>query len=104
MPLFPNNKFNYLKDYKLNNIINETNNSTNNNYSIISTKDKLYLNTYKNSTFSDNRELLESNDNITLSKLYKELQENANKMFEYYKNSQKMEEIPNIVLYYCSNN
>ena len=38
IPFFPNNKFNYSKYYKLNNIMNE-----NNNYSLISTQDKLNL-------------------------------------------------------------
>ena len=85
MPFFPNNKFNYLKSYKLNNIINENNNSINNNYSIISTKNKLNLNAYKNSSFSDNRELLKNNDDITLSKLYKKLKENANKILNIIK-------------------
>ena len=103
MPFFSNNKFNYLKSFKVNNIINENNNYINKDYSIISTKDKLNLNAYNNDSFSDNRELLENNDNITLYKLYKKLQENANKMFEFYKNRKKIDEIPKIILYYCSN-
>ena len=103
MPFFSNNSFNYLKSDKSNNIIYENKNYMNKNYPIISTKDKLNLNAYKKNYLSDDRELLENNDNITLYKLYKKVQENANKMFEYYKNNQKIDEIPKIILYYCSN-
>ena len=98
IPFFPNNKFNYSKYYKLNNIMNE-----NNNYSFISTQDKLNLNVYKRNSFSDNRELLEKNDNITLYKLNKKMQESVNKMFEYYKVNQKMDELPKVIVYYSSN-
>ena len=98
IPFFPNNKFNYSKYYKLNNIMNE-----NNNYSFISTQDKLNFNVYKRNSFSDNRELLEKNDNITLYKLNKKMQESVNKMFEYYKVNQKMDELPKVIVYYSSN-
>ena len=99
IPFFSNNKFYYLKSDRFNNIIYENKRFMNKDYSIISTKDK--LNSYKNNCLSDDRELLENNDNI--HNLYKKVQEIANKMFEYYKNSKKIDEISKIILYYCSN-
>ena len=75
----------------------------NNNHSLISTKDKLNINVYKQNSFSENRELLKNNDYITLYKLNKKIQESVNKMFDYYKFNQKMDEIPKIIVYYSSN-
>ena len=75
----------------------------NNNHSLISTKDKLNINVYKQNSFSENRELLKNNDYITLYKLNKKIQESVNKMFDYYKFNQKMDEIPKIIVYYISN-
>ena len=75
----------------------------NNNHSLISTKDKLNINVYKQNSFSENRELLKNNDYITLYKLNKKIQESVNKMFDYYKFNQKMDEIQKIIVYYSSN-
>ena len=54
----------------------------------------------KPNKFSDNIELLESNDHITL---YKKIKESVNKMVDSYKSCQKYEGIPPIILYYSSN-
>ena len=55
----------------------------------------------KKRKFSDNIELLESDDNKIL---YKKAQESINKTFEYYKNNNRSYEISNMILYYTSNN
>ena len=51
--------------------------------------------------FSDNIELLESDNNKILNK---KVQETINKMFEYYKMNNKYNELSNMILYYTSNN
>ena len=51
-------------------------------------------------TFSENIELLESDDHFTLNI---KMQESVDKMFEYYKKNKKNNEISKAILYYCSN-
>lgn len=58
------------------------------------------LNFAEKRKFSDNIELLESN-NIKI--LLKNAQETVNKMFEYWKINSKSNEISNMILYYSSN-
>ena len=50
-------------------------------------------------TFSENLELLESDDLFALNI---KAQESVDKMFEYYKNNKKTNEMSKAILYYCS--
>ena len=61
----------------------------------------LNLNNKKNN-FIDNIKLLESDDNIALKELRKKIQESIDKILEFYKNSNKINEISKIILYYSS--
>ena len=51
-------------------------------------------------TFSENLDLLESDDYFALNV---KMQESVDKMFEYYKKNKKNNEISKAILYYCSN-
>ena len=64
-------------------------------------KDSLSIssNNFQSFTFSDNIDLLESDDNETL---YAKIQENMDKMIDYYKNSNNNHSISKMALYYSS--
>ena len=64
---------------------------------------KIKLNYYKKQNFVNNIKLLECNDKIALKILNKKIQENIDKELDYYINSNKMNEIPKMLLYYSSN-
>ena len=98
-------KLNYLNIYNRNIIITEPNYFITKQSTISQEKEKnkLSLNCYKKQNFLDNIKLLESNDNITLKKLNKKIQESVDKIIDYYKNNNKMNIIPKILLYYSSN-
>ena len=102
-PFIP--KLNYLNIYNRNIIITEPNYFITKQSTISQEKEKnkLSLNCYKKQNFLDNIKLLESNDNITLKKLNKKIQESVDKIIDYYKNNNKMNIIPKILLYYSSN-
>ena len=97
-------KLNYLNIYNSNIIITEPNYFITKQSTILQVKEKnkLSLNCSKKQNFLDNIKLLESNDNITLKKLNKKIQESVDKMIDYYKNNNKMNIIPKILLYYSS--
>ena len=103
----PNNKLNLLKSYNQNNIIVEHKYILKKDSSNISSQNKeknslsLNLNDKKNN-FIDNIKLLESDDNIALKELRKKIQESVDKVLEFYKNSNKINEISKIILYYSS--
>ena len=100
----PYDKINYLNKSNQNIKTTESNNFIGKNSSTISQyKEKNILNYYKKQNFLNNIKMLESNDNITLKKLNIKIQESIDKMVDYYKNSNKINEIPKIILYYSSN-
>ena len=59
-----------------------------------------YSSDWSRKTFSENIELLESDDHYALKE---KMQESVDKMFEYYKINKKNNEISKAILYYCSN-
>ena len=88
-------------EYINNNFINESSFSDNET-NISSQKKEQDLSSSsstQNDTFSDNIELLESDDT---NELYKKMQENADKIVDHYKSINKFNEMSRMVLYYCS--
>ena len=81
-------------DKKENGILNNLNSVNNKN--ILHNKNIL-----NNKNMVKNLEFLESND---IKLLNKKVRESIDKMFEYYKNYKKMNEIPQIILYYYISN
>jgi len=108
-PFILNNKCNCININNQNNIITNHSNKVEKDNSTISSKNKkknllsLNSNGKKKKTFTDNIDLLESNDNIELKELKVKIQESIDKMIDYYKNIKKINEIPNIILYFSSN-
>ena len=108
-PFILNNKCNCININNQNNIITNHSNKVEKDNSTISSKNKkknllsLNSNDKKKKTFTDNINLLESNDNIELKELKVKIQESIDKMIDYYKNIKKINEIPNIILYFSSN-
>ena len=105
-----NDKLNYLNIYKYNqnvNIINLNFFIEKDSSNISQDKEnnglKIKLNYYKKQNFVNNKKLLEDNDKIELKNLNKKIQENIDKELDYYINTNKMNEIPKIILYYSSN-
>jgi len=104
-----NNKFNYKQPSYQENLITKKHNyfiDKGSTYmpSQDNKKNTVSLNRIDNKKedFLANRKLLENNNNVDLKKLKAKIQEVVDKMFEYYKNSNKMCEIPSTILYYCS--
>jgi RNA recognition motif-containing protein len=83
------NKNNYIKKKKIISQI-EDNITT-------SDKEEVY---FLNNTFVKNIELLESDD---IAELYRKIKESVDKMFEYYKCIQNINEISRLIIYYSSN-
>lgn len=107
MSFMPYNQLNVLNTYNQENIITKPNLYIQGDSSTIShdkEQNSLSLNTNNNKAqnFLDNIKLIESNDNISLKQLNKKIQESFNTMLEYYKNNNKLDEIPKIILYYSS--
>ena len=107
MSFMPYNQLNILNTYNQENIITKPNLYIQGDSSTISNdkeQNSLSLNTNNNKAqnFLDNIKLIESNDNISLKQLNKKIQESFNTMLEYYKNNNKLNEIPKIILYYSS--
>ena len=106
-----NDKLNYLSGCKYNqnvNIINSNFFTEKDSSNISQDKEnnglKIKLNYYKKQNFVNNKKiLLEDNDKIELKNLNKKIQENIDKELDYYINTNKMNEIPKMVLYYSSN-
>ena len=101
-----NNKINLLESYNQNNIIVEHKYILKKDSSNISSQNKeknsLSLNLNDKNNFIDNIKLLESDDNIALKELRKKIQESVDKVLEFYKNNNKINEILKIILYYSS--
>ena len=97
----------YIKYFYHKKIKEENNNKLENDDTTISSQDKEQdlsssnSNIYKKRKFSDNIEILESDDNKIL---YEKAQESVNKTYEYYKLNNRFYEISDIILYYTSNN
>ena len=97
-------KYNYMNNYTNNYKNNYTNESSSvdndsNSSSIEKEQDLSTSHSSQNKTFSDNIDLLESNN---INELYKKMQESADKMVEHYKNSNKFNELSTMILYYSS--
>ena len=88
------NQNNYINESSF--IDNKFNSSRNEK---VQEKDSSSSDSIKNKIFSDNIELLESDDN---KELYKKMQESADKIVEHYKTVNKSNEISKMILYYSS--
>ena len=110
LPYLYNKYNNYKKkcfnSFYQNSKLEEENSFINNEETTLSSQEKEHDLSSSNSsdsnrkTFSENIELLESNDQFALNV---KIQESVDKMFEYYKNNKKNNEISKAILYYCSN-
>ena len=97
-----NNNNDYISKYNyMNNYSNESSSVDNDtNFSSIEKEQDLSIsNSSQNKSFSDNIDLLESNNT---NELYKKMQETADKMVEHYKNINKFNELSKMILYYSS--
>ena len=85
----------------MNNYSNESSSVDNDtNFSSIEKEQDLSTsNSSQNKSFSDNIDLLESNN---ANELYKKIQETADKIVEHYKNNNKFNELSKMILYYSS--
>ena len=93
-------KKNNNNDYISNNYMNESS-FVDNETNFSSIEKESSSNSTLNNSFSDNLELLESNDN---NELYKKVQETADKIVDHYRGINKFNEISRMILYYCSEN
>ena len=110
LPYLYNKYNNYKKkcfnSFYQNSKLEEENSFINNEETTLSSQEKEHDLSSSNSsdsnrkTFSENIELLESNDQFALNV---KIQESVDKMFEYYKNNKKNNEMSKAILYYCSN-
>ena len=110
LPYLYNKYNNYKKkcfnSFYQNSKLEEENSFINNEETTLSSQEKDHDLSSSNSsdsnrkTFSENIELLESNDQFALNV---KIQESVDKMFEYYKNNKKNNEMSKAILYYCSN-
>lgn len=94
-----NNNSNFYSKPKKNEYFSSFKFDKRNNSSLCKNKNSLYRksNNFKNIMFSDNIDLLESDDNEAL---YAKIHENIDKMINYYKNNNNIQLISNIVSYY----
>ena len=99
-----NNKFNQNNLKEMDSSFTNNNDYDNLILSDHDNKESIILNNsncIKNKNIIEIFELLESND---IKLLNKKVRESIDKMFEYYKNYKKMNEIPQIILYYYISN
>ena len=103
----PSINLNDIKSFFPKKLKNENNNKIVNDDTTISSQEKEQdlsssnSNISKKRQFSDNIEILESDDNKII---YEKAQESVDKIYKYYKLNNKYYEISDIILYYISNN